>query len=566
MTFVITRSCCNDATCVSVCPVNYIHPTPDEPDFARAEMLYIDPDQCIDCGACVDACPVEAIAPDFDLPEGEEQFLQINAKYYEDPAHLDYQPVPAPRKDDTIIIDQDGPLHVAIVGSGPAASYAADALLEHAGLDVEVSMFERLPVPWGLVRFGVAPDHQHTKAVTRLYERTARRPNMTLYLNVNIGTHLSHDELLDHHHAVIYAVGAAHDRVLNIPGENLPGSHSATHFVAWYNGHPHMADAKFDLSCERAVIVGNGNVALDVARILVSDVDQLAQTDIAEHALEALASSNITEVVILGRRGPAQAAYTIGEMLSLTQLSTAEVVARPEEVQLDTLTATHLGADPHNMAHLKVDLIRQLPSALGERRADKRIVMRYRLSPFEIEGSDSVRAVRLVHNDLTIDSDGVFVAEPTVRQEVLDCGLILRSVGYRGQPIAGLPFDETNHRVPTRDGRLIDGQSDQPVVGVYATGWIKRGATGFIGTNKQDARETVEALLDDYIHRRLRAPLQARAALDDLVAARQPAALRYQDWQTIDKHERNAATRGQRPRLKLVTVEDMLKAADRGPL
>ena len=563
MTFVITRSCCNDATCISVCPVNCIHPTPDEPDFGPAEMLYIDPDQCIDCGACVDACPVEAIAPDFDLPEGAEQFLAINAKYFQDPAHLDYAPVPVQRETTPITVTQDGALRVAIVGSGPAACYAAEALLERSDLAVEVSMFERLPVPWGLVRYGVAPDHQQTKAVTKLFERTARRPDMAFYLNVEIGTHVSHDELLTRHHAVIYAVGAAHDRSLGIPGEHLRGSHSATEFVGWYNGHPDLARTTFDLSCERAVIIGNGNVALDVARVLVSDVDELAKTDIAEHALETLAASNISEVMIIGRRGPAQAAYTISEMLSLNQVPTTEVVAYPEEAELDALTRAQLNSDPYSMAHVKAEIIKQLPSAQAKRRRAKRIVMRYRLSPVGIEGDASVQRVRLVRNHLAVGTDGVIVAEPTTQQELLDCGLVLRSVGYRGRPIAGLPFDGSTHRVPTRHGRVVREGTDEPVTGVYATGWIKRGPTGFIGTNKQDAQDTVDALLDDYAHDRLRNPQATCATLDELIGARQPAALRYQDWQVIDKHERSAPAGGPRPRIKLVTVEEMLKVAGR---
>src|SRR5215213_384327 len=291
MTFVITQPCCSDASCVSVCPVNCIHPTPEEPDYGSASMLYIDPQTCIDCGACVEACPVDAIGPDYDLAENDQDFIAINAEYFEDPRHRDYLPEAVQRGSRAVQVTEPEPLRVAIVGSGPAACYAAEDLLDRPGLAVQVGIFERLPVPWGLVRFGVAPDHQRTKLVTTQFERTARRPRATLRLNVDVGQHITHDELLAHHHAVVYAVGAARDLRLGIPGEDLPGSSSATDFVAWYNGHPDFVDRNFDLSAQRAMVIGSGNVALDVARILVSDVDDLRRTDIAEHALEALAES-----------------------------------------------------------------------------------------------------------------------------------------------------------------------------------------------------------------------------------------------------------------------------------
>ncbi len=305
MAYVITQACCNDASCVDVCPVNCIHPTPDEPEFATTEMLYIDPQTCIDCGACVDECPVDAIFGENELSEAHSMYPEINAAYFEKhPIGPDWPELGSPRK----LSAELGTLRVAIVGSGPSACYAAIELTSRPR--VEVDMFDRLPTPYGLVRAGVAPDHPGTKGVSDVFRSALGKRSVQCHFNVEVGRHVSHEELLEHHHAVIYAVGAASDRRLGVPGEDLPGSHAATEFVAWYNGHPDYADHEFDLSGERAVIVGNGNVALDVARVLVTDPDELAKTDMAEHAVEALRHSNIREVVIVGRRGPAQAAYT----------------------------------------------------------------------------------------------------------------------------------------------------------------------------------------------------------------------------------------------------------------
>ena len=296
MAHVITQPCCNDASCIDVCPVNCIHPTPDEPDFISAEMLYIDPDTCIDCGACVDECPVEAIFPDDSIDEGQERYLQINADYYTD--HDVSCGLVASRKEESLPPGKE--LHVAIVGAGPAAFYAAEELLKHSA--IRVDMFDRLPTPYGLVRAGVAPDHPSTKGVEKTFASTAAKATFEYFLHVEMGKHLNHDELTDHYGAVVYAHGASSDKQLGVDGEDLPGSIAATAFVAWYNGHPDYADRDFDLSAERAVVVGNGNVALDVARILLDDPDHLAKTDIADHALEKLRTSNIKG----GVAGPAR--------------------------------------------------------------------------------------------------------------------------------------------------------------------------------------------------------------------------------------------------------------------
>jgi len=323
---VITQSCCSDGSCVYACPVNCIHPSPDEPGFATAEMLYIDPAACVDCGACVSACPVGAIAADTRLEPRQLPFVALNAAFY--PERAADEKVPPTSKLAPVIEAPfvqpraGGPLSVAIVGSGPAAMYAADELLTQHG--VRVNVFERLPTPYGLVRAGVAPDHQSTKRVTKLFDKIARRRGFRFYLNVEVGSDLTHAELLAHHHAVLYAVGAPNDRRLDIDGMGLPGTGTATEMVAWINGHPEFTDLPVDLSHERVVIVGNGNVALDVARILTTDPDALACTDISDHALSALRDSKVTEVVIAARRRPADSAFTLPELIGLT--STCEVV------------------------------------------------------------------------------------------------------------------------------------------------------------------------------------------------------------------------------------------------
>ncbi|MET0699146.1 MAG: 4Fe-4S binding protein, partial [Mycobacterium sp.] len=376
MPHIITQSCCSDGSCVYACPVNCIHPSPDEPGFATAEMLYIDPVACVDCGACVSACPVGAIAPDTKLEVRQLPFIELNASFYPDRPEGEKLPptsklapvIPAP-----VIRQGSRPLTVAIVGSGPAAMYAADELLTQDG--VRVNVFEKLPTPYGLVRAGVAPDHQSTKRVTKLFDRIARRPGFTFYLNVEIGRHLSHADLLDHHHAVLYAVGAPNDRRLDIEGMGAPGTATATEIVAWYNGHPEFASLPVDLSHERVVVIGNGNVALDVARILTAEPDHLAGTDIAEYALAALRTSKVREVVIAARRGPAESAFTLPELIGLT--STADVVldaADHELVQQALATA----ADP--LTRAKLEILAKLGDADAPA-ARPRIRLAYRLTP-----------------------------------------------------------------------------------------------------------------------------------------------------------------------------------------
>ncbi|MDX6231409.1 MAG: ferredoxin/flavodoxin---NADP+ reductase [Nocardioidaceae bacterium] len=556
MTFVVTQNCCNDATCVTVCPVNCIHPRPDEPDFATAEMLYIDPDTCIDCGACVDVCPVNAITPDFELTDPDAFYLDLNAQYFIDPSHQEYESAQFRRRVPAFEMDQAETLRVAVVGSGPSAMYAVEELTSNRGLDVEVTIVERLPTPWGLVRFGVAPDHQSTKSVEKLFMSTMRRPGISLNLNVEVGRDVTLDELRAHHHAVIWAGGAASDRRLAIPGEDLPGSLSATDFVGWYNGHPDYADLQPDLSGERAVIVGNGNVALDVARILATPAHDLKSTDIAPHALAALADSNIRQVVVLGRRGPAQAAFTTPELVGLVQHPSFDVTVRPEEIALDP--ASQVAVDkPGSMDEMKLRLLR----GLDERPTNEReISLRFLGSPVEVLGESHVEGLRVARNDLSLSGDQI-VARSTDATYDLECGLLLRSVGYRGTAVDGLPYEERSGTLPHRTGRVIDPATEKAVTGMYVAGWMKRGPSGVIGTNKSDSQETVRSLLDDYAAGRLDAPATEMHAFSALIAERQPAALALDDWKRIDKTERNLGRASGRPRTKLVSVEELVATA-----
>ncbi|HLM08428.1 MAG TPA: FAD-dependent oxidoreductase [Thermoleophilaceae bacterium] len=451
------------------------------------------------------------------------------------------------------------PLRVAIVGSGPAGFYAAGHLLKsksHPDLCVQVDMFDRLPTPWGLVRAGVAPDHPNIKVVSRVFEKTAEHPEFRFYGNVELGRELTHEDLTAHYHAVIYAVGAQTDRRMGIPGEDLPGSWAATEFVAWYNGHPDYRELEFDLSAERAIVVGNGNVATDVARMLALTRDELAQTDVADHALDVLADSNVREIVVLGRRGPAQAAFTNPELLELGEMTDADVFVDPADVELDPLSKAFIESEvAHATQKKNVDILTDYAARepLGKRR---RIVLRFLVSPVELLGSDRVEGIRFVHNELVEAGDGSLRPRATDLIEELDCGLVFRSIGYRGTRIAGVPFDEQRCVIPNERGRITGRR------GEYTVGWIKRGPTGIIGTNKRDAQETVDSVLADLDAGRLGAPATPdRDSLEALLAERQPDAVSYAGWQAVDRVEREAGEPHGRPRIKLCSFEELLEAA-----
>jgi ferredoxin--NADP+ reductase len=527
--------------------VNCIHPSPDEPGFATTEMLYIDPDACVDCGACVSACPVGAIAPDNRLESKQLPFVEINASFYpERPADMKLPPTSklAPVIPAAQVHARRQPLTVAIIGSGPAAMYAADELLTQHG--VRVNVFEKLPTPYGLVRAGVAPDHQNTKKVTQLFDRVSRHRHFRFYLNVEIGKHLSHAELLTHHHAVLYAVGAPDDRRLNIDGMGLPGTGTATELVAWINGHPDFTSLPVDLSHERVVIIGNGNVALDVARVLTADPDDLARTDISDRALEALRNSAVREVVVAARRGPAHSAFTLPELIGLT--GTSDVVLDADD---HNLVARDLATASDTLTRNKLEILSKLGdgSVPGPR---PRVRLAYQLTPTRVLGEQRAAGVE-------------FSVTGTENVHRIDAGLVLTSIGYRGKLIRDLPFDESASVVPNDGGRVVDPGSGRPVAGAYVAGWIKRGPTGFIGTNKSCSCQTVQALVADYNAGTLTDPATKPDGLDKLVHARQPDVVDSAGWGAIDAAEIARGIDDGRPRNKFTDVADMLAAAATAP-
>jgi ferredoxin--NADP+ reductase len=459
------------------------------------------------------------------------------------------------------------PLRVAIVGAGPAGFYAAEHLLRQDRLVIQVDMFDRLPTPFGLVRFGVAPDHQKIKSVTAVFDKTASHPNFRFAGNVELGTHVTVADLRAHYHQILYTTGAQTDRRMGIPGEDLQGSHPATEFVAWYNGHPDYRDCQFDLTQERVAVVGVGNVAVDVARVLCRLPEELARTDIADYALEALRHSRAREVYLLGRRGPAQAAFTNPEVRELGELPGADVSALPDEVALDPLSQAALDRTPDRATTKKVEILQEYARRAPTGKP-RRLILRFLVSPVELlEGTGGrVGAMRLVRNELAATPAGTLQARPTDRFETLPVGLVFRSVGYRGVPLPDVPFHESWGVILNEKGRVVDPDTKQPVLGEYAAGWIKRGPTGVIGTNKPDAAETVTAMLEDAAGGHVLRPAHpSPAAAEALVRARQPRVVAYADWRRLDEVETAAGQRQGRPRVKLTRVDEMLETVGRRP-
>jgi ferredoxin/flavodoxin---NADP+ reductase len=466
----------------------------------------------------------------------------------------------------------DPPVRIVVIGSGPAGFYTAAHLLKDGAGCFEVDMLERLPTPWGLVRSGVAPDHPKIKSVTRVYEKTAAHPRFRFFGNVCFGEHVSREDLLAHYHAIVYATGSPADRPLGIPGEDLPGSHAATEFVGWYNGHPDNTDLEIDLLCaERALVIGNGNVALDVARMLVLAPEELAPTDTADHALEVLAKSQVSEVVILGRRGPAQAAFTNPELLELGELGSADVIV--EEAELDRALAV---ADPAAEENIRSRRNIEILRSYAERAPaghPKRIVLRFLLSPtaFLPDEQGRLGSVELIRNELVPDQTDPahprLRAQATGERETIHAGLAFRAIGYRGIPLPGVPYDERSGTIPNDGGRILDPASGSPQCGEYVVGWIKRGPSGVIGTNKKDAQETVDAILADASSdgEGLNTPDSPDGtAVQQLLRERQPELVTYDGWSSIDRHERALGEQAGRPRVKLTRIEEMLRVAADG--
>jgi ferredoxin/flavodoxin---NADP+ reductase len=457
------------------------------------------------------------------------------------------------------------PLRVAIVGAGPAGYYAADHLLRQDGVVAEVDMFDRLPTPYGLVRLGVAPDHQKIKSVTAVFDKVAAHPRFRFFGGVELGRDLTVDDLRRHYHQILYTTGAQTDRRMGISGEDLRGSHPATEFVAWYNGHPDFRDHQFDLSQERAAIVGVGNVAVDVARVLSRSVDELAKTDIADYALDALRQSRITEVYLLGRRGPAQAAFTNPEIRELGELPQADLVVLPEEVELDPLSRQALESSQDRATSKKVEILQEFARRPPSGKP-RRLTVRFLVSPVELLGGPSgqVTGLRLVRNKLVASEAGSLQAKPTGEFEELPVGLVFRSVGYKGVPLPGVPFHESWGVILNERGRVLDPETKKPRPGEYAAGWIKRGPTGVIGTNKPDAAETVAGMMEDVAQGRLLEPVAPdREAIARLVSERQPDHVSYEDWRRLDQLEVARGRAAGRPRVKFTRVKDMLAALGR---
>ncbi|RME09729.1 MAG: NADP oxidoreductase [Ardenticatenia bacterium] len=456
-------------------------------------------------------------------------------------------------------------IRVAIIGSGPSAFYAAGHLLLQSDPEVWVDMYEHLPTPFGLVRYGVAPDHQKIKNVTKVFSKTASHPRFRFFGNVTYGKDIMLADLKRFYHAILFATGASVDRKLGIPGEDLPRSYPATEFVAWYNGHPYYAHLTFDLEQERIAVVGVGNVAVDVTRMLLKDPDELAKTDIADYALEALRKSKVREVYLLGRRGPAQAKFSYPEIRELTSLPNIDVIVPPEEAELDPLSRKELEENPDKDVEAKVELIQELAHKQPEGKP-RRLILRFLVSPTELLGDEEtgVQSMKLVHNELYATEAGTLRPRPTDRYEELPVTEVYRAIGYRGVPLPDVPFHERWGVILNADGRVLDPETNQPLYGLYCTGWIKRGAQGVIGTNKPDAVATSEHIIEDARAGRLFTPETIDPdVIEQFVRERQPDFVSWEDWLILDRLEVERGKAQGRPRVKFTSVEEMLEAIRR---
>jgi ferredoxin/flavodoxin---NADP+ reductase len=453
------------------------------------------------------------------------------------------------------------PARIAIVGAGPAGAFTAAALLRSHG-DVEIDLLERLPTPWGLLRGGVAPDHQEIKRLEDRFHSETLGRGCRFLGNVEVGVDVSHAELMSHYTAVIYATGAQTDKSLGIPGEDLPGSWAATEFVAWYNGHPDYRELDFDLSSDRAVVIGNGNVAADVTRMLTLSAEELERTDVADHALEVLRASAVEEVVVLGRRGPAQAAFTSAELRELGRLDGVGLRVAPEHVELDPVSSEWLDEEGTFTARKNVALLREFAERPPQPDAARSIELRFLTSPVEIVGDRRVKGVTVRRNEIVRGDDGRLAAQPAGDEtETIECGLVLRSVGYRAVPLPDVPFDERYFVLPNERGRVLTSDGD-PAPGVYTVGWIKRGPTGILGTNKRDAEETVACLVEDLNGGALAEPERpGREAIDALLAERKPTLVTAEGWKAIASHELERGRAENRPRVKVASRDELLATA-----
>ena len=449
----------------------------------------------------------------------------------------------------------DSAKRVAIVGSGPAAFYSAMELLRHDDPMVSVDMLERLPTPYGLVRGGVAPDHEKIKSVTKIFERAAGHPRFRFFGNVEFGKDIQRLDLLQRYHAVIYAFGSRTDRHLNIIGETLQGSHAATEFVGWYNGHPDYRHHQFDLTSKRVAIIGMGNVAIDCARILCQDPENLAKTDIAQHALEALRQSEVEEVFLIGRRGPVQAAFTPAEVRELLHLPKVDAVMRASDLELDEHSKEELSKASRN-TKLNMEILQQIHDQ-GDRGNPRKLHLCFLISPTKIEGSERVKGLELVHNEI-VKEGGVLRAKATDEVMHLNVDMVFRSIGYMGEAIPGLPFDDRRGTLPNDQGQLLDGVGGKLLNQEYTAGWIKRGPSGVIGTNKQDATETVSRLKKNWQTSPTPQPKLVQHDLQDLLEEKQIQFVSFEGWKKLDKIEIEQGQQNGKSRHKICEVQEML--------
>jgi ferredoxin--NADP+ reductase len=456
----------------------------------------------------------------------------------------------------SILATAERPLRVAVVGAGPAGFYTVEALLKRKDVSVDVDLFERLPSPYGLLRYGVAPDHPKIKAVSASYDKLLEDPRVRYFGNVHVGHDVAVADLTGAYDQVVFTTGCETDRKLGVPGEDLAGSLSATAFVAWYNGHPDYTSLPVDLSTERAVVVGIGDVAMDLARILLRSPDDLAKTDIANYALAALRKSRVREVVILARRGPRQAAFAAKELEDIAELPGVGVLVDRELVDPELAAVDpHHGTERH-----KLEVLAKIADC-GNLSAGRRLELRFLASPAAILGDGGrTTAIRIQHNELVRSASSDIVARGTGRYEAIPCGLVLRSVGYRGLPLAGLPFDEERGIIANHAGRVL--QDGVIVPGVYVAGWIKRGATGVVGTNKGDAAATVAGMVEDLAAMTPRdAAAVSRAAIDSLLQLRGVRFVTWDGWKRIDRTERERGQASGKLREKLTDLDAALQAA-----
>ncbi len=457
---------------------------------------------------------------------------------------------------------KERPLRVVVVGSGPSGFYAAEALLKSKEITAEVDIIDRLPFPYGLVRGGVAPDHQKIKGVTKVYERTAALPGFRFFGNVKLGADIQVADLKKHYDAIIYAVGNESDRALGIPGDDLKGSVAATEFVGWYNGHPDYRELKFDLSCERVAVIGIGNVAMDVTRALANDPDELAVTDMADYAVEALRKSKVKEILVLGRRGAAQAAFSPTEIKEIAELPNADLVVRSEDAELDPISKAEYDKNATINQKKTVEFL-QAQAKKGEGTLPKKVRLILCASPVEITGENgAVKAVKIEKNELYKDEKrGSIRPRGTGKTTTEEIGLILRSVGYFGVEIPGVSFDKKKGRIPNKNGRVLNTPGGEPLAGEYVVGWAKRGPSGLVGTNRACSYETVRELVADLKDK----PAQGgedrtAAAADKLIKAKQPKHIRFEDWKVLDKLElENGAKKG-KVREKFTNISEALAA------